>query len=338
MCCRVSAARIHASRRGCSTLRRACRCTLPHPAAAQPQRRHAQATCHAVSSASCATAAPHELPRPAAEASAGAEVSPATPTVGARLRVPLAMHGRSPREPARRASLTGAASGAIERDVMSPSFRRRSRRRSLHAEDRRVLPDHDVGVLRDRPVQGNPGVLAGPRDAVGGQRPHLGVPGRARPEGASAAAAHRALRARHRDRHGAAQPLRRRGRRGDPGPARGDGRGQARRAGPGQGGPCSNRLPHGLRNVGDGEAVVVSPNTPPVRSSPGLARRCHRRRSVPPCTSVACEMVGPSTATPFHCARHPRPAIETTRSGPRCSSASTIGLPSAYSPLKGWAG
>ncbi|MEI6028125.1 MAG: cupin domain-containing protein [Betaproteobacteria bacterium] len=65
---------------------------------------------------------PRASRRKAASASAGVELAPASTAVGTRLRFLRDMHGLSQRELARRAGLTHATIGAIERDVISPSI------------------------------------------------------------------------------------------------------------------------------------------------------------------------------------------------------------------------
>lgn len=177
--------------------------------------------------------------------------------VGRRLRFLRDMHGLSQRELARRAGLTHATIGAIERDAISPSVG--SLRKILDSipmtlseffslepsEEAQVLFTHaellEVGgngvSLRQvgRNLTGRPLQILLERYAPGA-------------ETAKAPYSHA----------------------GDEGGVVIQGRvevtvgGTTRVLGPGDGYLFSSHLPHKFRNVGDDEAVVVSANTPPV--------------------------------------------------------------------------
>ncbi|MEN9419050.1 MAG: hypothetical protein RI988_2670 [Pseudomonadota bacterium] len=186
-----------------------------------------------------------------------AESSDASPGVGARLRFLRDMHGLSQRELARRAGLTHATIGSIERDAISPSVG--SLRKILdsfpmtlseffaldpesetqvfftHAELLEVggggISLRQVGHnLKGRPLQ-----LLLERYAPGAETAkvpysHVGDEGGIVIQGQVEITVG----------------------------------GVTRVLGPGDGYLFSSRLPHKFRNLGNEEAVVVSANTPPV--------------------------------------------------------------------------
>lgn len=212
---------------------------------------------HAATSAPGPTSAPRKPPRPAAAVGTAAEVSPASPAVGARLRFLRAMHGLSQRELARRAGLTHATIGAIERDAISPSIGSMLKIVGCFpitmSEFFAIDPSSETRVFFRGPEMREAGsggisVRQVGHDLKG--RPLQLLIERYAPGTETARAPYSHA--------------------GDEGGVVIQGQlevtvgGSSCVLGPGDGYLFSSRLPHRFRNVGDGETVVVSANTPPV--------------------------------------------------------------------------
>ena len=177
--------------------------------------------------------------------------------VGARLRFLRDMHGLSQREMARRAGLTHATIGAIERDAISPSVG--SLRKILDSFPMTLSEFFALDPAGETQVFfGSPELLE-----VGGGGISLRQVGhnlKGRPL--------QVLLERYAP--GAETAKTPYSHAGDEGGVVIQGQvevtvgGSRRVLGPGDGYLFSSRLPHKFRNVGDGEAIVVSANTPPV--------------------------------------------------------------------------
>jgi transcriptional regulator with XRE-family HTH domain len=195
--------------------------------------------------------------RGASEKAAVAPGGDGSARVGARLRFLRDMHGLSQRELARRAGLTHATVGAIERDTISPSVG--SLRKILDSfpmtlsEFFALDPSGESQVFfghADLLEVGSGGISLRQlgRDLSG--RPLQLLLERYAPGAETAKAPYSHA--------------------GDEGGVVIQGRvevtvgGSTCVLGPGDGYLFSSRLPHKFRNVGDGEAVIVSANTPPV--------------------------------------------------------------------------
>jgi transcriptional regulator with XRE-family HTH domain len=185
---------------------------------------------------------------PAGDASAG---------VGARLRFLRDMHGLSQRELARRAGLTHATIGAIERDAISPSVG--SLRKILDSLPMTLSEFFALDPAAETQVFFGKDELL----EVGGGGISLRQVGhnlKGRPL--------QVLLERYAP--GAETAKTPYSHSGDEGGVVIQGRieitvgGSTRVLGPGDGYLFSSRLPHKFRNVGDDEAIVVSANTPPV--------------------------------------------------------------------------
>jgi transcriptional regulator with XRE-family HTH domain len=167
------------------------------------------------------------------------------------------MHGLSQRELARRAGLTHATIGAIERDAISPSV----------GSLRKILDSLPMTLSEFFAL--DPAVEA---QVFFGSEELLEVGG----EGVSLRQVGRSLKGRplqvllERYAPGAETAKTPYSHAGDEGGVVIQGQvevtvgGSRRVLGPGDAYLFSSRLPHKFRNVGDGEAVVVSANTPPV--------------------------------------------------------------------------
>lgn len=191
------------------------------------------------------------------EAVTHAEAAPASLAVGTRLRFLRDMHGLSQRELARRAGLTHATIGAIERDAISPSIGSMLKIVECFpitmSEFFAIDPSSDTQVFFRGPEMRESGgggisVRQVGHDLKG--RPLQLLVERYAPgtETARTPYSHS----------------------GDEGGVVIQGQlevtvgGSRCVLGPGDGYLFSSRLPHKFRNVGDGEAVVVSANTPPL--------------------------------------------------------------------------
>ena len=195
--------------------------------------------------------------RAAVSAPAGAQDGDGAAGVGARLRFLRDMHGLSQRELARRAGLTHATIGAIERDAISPSV----------GSLRKILDSLPMTLSEFFAL--DPAVEA---QVFFGSEELLEVGG----EGVSLRQVGRSLKGRplqvllERYAPGAETAKTPYSHAGDEGGVVIQGQvevtvgGSRRVLGPGDAYLFSSRLPHKFRNVGDGEAVVVSANTPPV--------------------------------------------------------------------------
>lgn len=185
------------------------------------------------------------------------EKGDASPGVGAHLRFLRDMHGLSQRELARRAGLTHATIGAIERDAISPSVG--SLRKILDSFPMTLSEFFSLDPAGDTQVFfGNAELLE-----VGGGGISLLQVGhnlKGRPL--------QVLLERYAP--GAETAKTPYSHAGDEGGMVIQGQvevtvgGSRRILGPGDGYLFSSRLPHKFRNVGDEEAIVVSANTPPV--------------------------------------------------------------------------
>jgi len=181
----------------------------------------------------------------------------ASARVGARLRFLREMHGLSQRELARRAGLTHATIGAIERDAISPSIGS-----MLKLVESFPITMSEFFALEtssatqvffrgdEMPESGSRGISVRQvgRDLKGKPLQLLIERYAAGAETAKTPYSHA----------------------GDEGGLVIQGRlevtvgGSSRVLGPGDGYLFSSRLPHKFRNVGDEEAVVISANTPPL--------------------------------------------------------------------------
>lgn len=217
-------------------------------------------------SATPAAPATPPTPAPTARASRRASASPprasadegdSYPGVGTRLRFLRQLHGLSQRELARRAGLTHATIGSIERDAISPSVG--SLRKILDSvpmtlsEFFALDPDADTQVffrrnellevggsgislrqvgrnLKGRPLQVLLEHYAPGAETAGTPYSHFGDEGGVVIQGQVEVTVG----------------------------------GATRVLGPGDGYLFASRMPHKFRNVGSQEAVVVSANTPPV--------------------------------------------------------------------------
>ena len=189
-------------------------------------------------------------------ASLDASAEEASAGVGARLRFLRDMHGLSQRELARRAGLTHATIGAIERDAISPSV----------GSLRKILDSLPMTLSQFFALD-----PAGETQVFFGNAELLEVGG----GGISLRQVGRNLQGRplqvllERYAPGAETAKAPYSHSGDEGGVVIQGQvevtvgGSTRVLGPGDGYLFSSRLPHKFRNVGDDEAVVVSANTPP---------------------------------------------------------------------------
>lgn len=201
--------------------------------------------------------APRRAPRAAASRPLEASADDASAGVGARLRFLRDMHGLSQRELARRAGLTHATIGAIERDAISPSVG--SLRKILDSlpmtlsEFFALDPAGETQVFfaKDELLEVGGGGIS--LKQVGHNlkgRPLQVLLERYAPGAETAKVPYS---------HS-----------GDEGGVVIQGQvevtvgGSRRILGAGDGYLFSSRLPHKFRNVGDDEAIVVSANTPPV--------------------------------------------------------------------------
>lgn len=186
-----------------------------------------------------------------------ADAGDASSGVGSRLRYLRDMHGLSQRELARRAGLTHGTIGSIERDAISPSVG--SLRKILDSFPMTLSEFFALDPESETQVFFSHGELM----EVGGggisllqvghnlkSRPLQVLLERYAPGAETAKAPYSHV--------------------GDEGGVVIEGQvevtvgGSTRVLGPGDGYLFSSRLPHKFRNVGPGEAVVVSANTPPV--------------------------------------------------------------------------
>ena len=195
--------------------------------------------------------------RPEGSASIETPGGDASAGVGARLRFLRGMHGLSQRELARRAGLTHATIGAIERDAISPSVG--SLRKILDSLPMTLSEFFALDPAAETQVFFGKDELL----EVGGGGISLRQVGhnlKGRPL--------QVLLERYAP--GAETAKTPYSHSGDEGGVVIQGRievsvgGSTRVLGPGDGYLFSSRLPHKFRNVGDDEAIVVSANTPPV--------------------------------------------------------------------------
>jgi len=195
---------------------------------------------------------PEETPGPSE-----ANASDPSEGVGSRLRYLRDMHGLSQRELARRAGLTHGTIGSIERDAISPSVG--SLRKILDSfpmtlsEFFALDPDSETQVFfghAELMEVGGGGISLRQVGHNLKNRPLQVLLERYAPGAETAKAPYSHI--------------------GDEGGVVIQGQvevtvgGATRVLGPGDGYLFSSRLPHKFRNVGPGEAVVVSANTPPV--------------------------------------------------------------------------
>jgi transcriptional regulator with XRE-family HTH domain len=200
--------------------------------------------------------APKRSPRGKVSEAPEVSAGDASAGVGARLRFLRDMHGLSQRELARRAGLTHATIGAIERDAISPSV----------GSLRKILDSLPMTLSEFFALD-----TAGETQVFFGSEELLEVGG----GGISLLQVGRNLKGRplqvllERYAPGAETAKAPYSHSGDEGGVVMQGQvevtvgGSIRVLGPGDGYLFSSRLPHKFRNVGDDEAIVVSANTPP---------------------------------------------------------------------------